>query len=58
VGRTDAVRLDATTDVDIAAHQAADETQAMQDTANFTRRVRRRLGLSQTEFSRRIEGAI
>jgi len=54
----DAVRLDATTDVDIAAHQAADETQAMQDTANFTRRVRRRLGLSQTEFSRRIEGAI
>jgi len=26
VGRMDAVRLDATTDVDIAAHQAADET--------------------------------
>ncbi len=54
-GQVDAVRLDATTEVDIAAHQAADETQAMQDAAKFARRVRRRLGLSQTEFSRRID---
>ena len=55
VGRIDPLRVDATTEQDIAAHQAADEADAVQDAARFARRVRKRLGLSQVEFSRRIE---
>lgn len=58
VGRIDPARVDATTKVDIAAHQAADEADALQDTAKFTRRVRKRLGLSQAEFSQRIEVSV
>lgn len=54
-GRIDPVRLDATTETDMAAQQAADEMDALQDAAKFTRRVRKRLGLSQAEFSQRIE---
>lgn len=55
VGRIDSARVDATTEQDIATHQAADEAEALQDAAKFARRVRRRLGLSQAEFSQRIE---
>lgn len=55
VGRIDPARVDATTGEDIAAQQAADEVGAMQDAAKFARRVRKRLGLSQAEFSRRID---
>jgi putative transcriptional regulator len=54
-GRIDPVRVDATTECDIAAQHAQDETEAMQDAARFARRVRQRLGLSQVEFSRRID---
>ena len=54
-GRIDAAHVEATTEEDIAAHQAADEAGAVQDAAKFARRVRKRLGLSQLEFSRRIE---
>ena len=53
--RIEAARVDATTEENLAAQKAADESQAMQDAAKFARRVRRRLGLSQTEFSRRID---
>ncbi len=54
-GRIDAGRVDASTDQDIAAQVRADEVQAMHDAAKFTRRVRTRLGLSQAEFSHRID---
>jgi len=54
-GRIDHVRVDATTEHDIVAQQAQDETEAMQDAARFARRVRQRLGMSQLEFSRRID---
>lgn len=54
-GRINPARVDATTDQDIAAHAQADEAQAMLDAAKFTRRVRTRLGLSQSEFSHRID---
>lgn len=54
-GRLDAARVDATTDADIAAQLAVDEAQAMQDAAQFARRVRRRLGLSQAELAARIQ---
>lgn len=53
-GRIDTGRLDATTEADIAVQQNDDEAAALQDAAKFTRRVRRRLGLSQVEFSHRI----
>ena len=54
-GRIDPERVDATTEQDIAAQQTQDEAEAMQDAARFARRVRLRLGLSQAEFSRRID---
>ncbi|WP_394753618.1 helix-turn-helix domain-containing protein [Crenothrix sp.] len=54
-GRIDPERLNATSEQDIAAHQHIDETIALLDAAQFARRVRKRLGLSQTEFSHRIE---
>ena len=52
VGRIDPARVDATTS---PSTQAADEVGAMQDAAKFARRVRKRLGLSQAEFSQRID---
>lgn len=55
LGRIDIARFDATTEEDIAKQEAADEAEAMQDAAKYARRVRRRLGLSQAEFSHRIE---
>jgi len=55
VGRVDFNRLDATTEQDIAAQQHMDEADAMLDAAKFARRVRKRLGLSQTEFSHQID---
>lgn len=54
-GRVDRRRLDATTESDLAAQQAEDDAEAMQDAARFVRRVRRRLGLTQQEFARRID---
>jgi len=54
-GRIDAARLDTTSEEDIAAQQRADDAEAMQDAAKYARRVRKRLGLSQVEFSHRID---
>jgi len=57
-GRIDAARVDATTEDDIAVQQAADEAEAMLDAAKFARRVRKRLGLSQAEFSKCIDVSV
>ncbi len=54
-GRIDFARVDATTEEEIAAHEAADDAAAIQDAAKFARRARRRLGLTQAEFARRID---
>ena len=54
-GRVDHAVLDATTEEDIAQHARDDDAEAMQDMARFARRVRRRLGLTQVEFARRID---
>ena len=54
-GRIDPARVDATTEAEIAAQDREDEAEAMRDMARYARRVRRRLGLSQTEFARRID---
>ena len=50
-----AVRVDATTEAEIALQQQVDEEEAMQDMGQYARRVRWRLGLSQTELARRID---
>ncbi|MDO9600100.1 MAG: helix-turn-helix domain-containing protein [Azoarcus sp.] len=54
-GRIDATRVDSTTETEIAAQEAADVALALQDAGKFARRVRKRLGLSQAEFSARID---
>ena len=54
-GRIDPARVDGTTETEIAAQEREDEAEALQDMARYTRRVRRRMGLSQTELARRID---
>lgn len=54
-GRVDRLRLDATAEAELAIQQAEDDAEAMQDAARYVRRVRRRLGLTQHEFARRID---
>ena len=56
-GRIDPARVDATTEAEVAAQEREDEDEdeAMQDMARYARRVRRRLGLTQTELARRID---
>lgn len=58
VGRIDPDRVDATTETDIARQQLEDDAEAIQAEARFARRVRRRLGLSQAEFARRIDVSV
>lgn len=57
-GWVDGARVDATTEEDIARHIAEDDAEALQEAARFARRVRRRLGLTQAEFSQRINVSI
>ena len=52
--RSDWSRVDATTEAEIAAQIAEDDAEAAKDAAAWARRVRRRIGLSQSEFARRI----
>ena len=54
-GRINRRLLDASTERDIKMQQQADDAEALQDAAKFARRVRKRLGLTQSEFSRRID---
>jgi putative transcriptional regulator len=52
--RTDWARVDATTEAEIERQAAFDDAEAAKDAAAWVRRVRRRAGLSQAEFARRI----
>ncbi len=54
-GRIDPAVVDATTEAEITLQEREDEAEALQDMARFTRRIRRRMGLSQTELARRID---
>ena len=54
-GRVDYEVLDGTTERDLALQQREDEDEATRDMARFARRVRKRLGLTQREFARRID---
>jgi len=53
-GWIDPAGVDASTEKDLARQAAEDDTDARRDAARYARRVRRRLGLSQVEFSERI----
>ncbi|WP_245903662.1 helix-turn-helix domain-containing protein [Humitalea rosea] len=53
-GRIDPRRVDATTETDIQRHAAEDDAASAQDAAAYTRRVRRRTGLTQAAFAARI----
>src|SRR5579864_8151940 len=52
--RTDWAQVDATTEAEIERQAGSDDTEAAKDAAAWVRRVRRRAGLSQAEFARRI----
>lgn len=52
--RTDWARVDEATDAEIERQAASDDAEAAKDAAAWVRRVRRRAGLSQAEFARRI----
>jgi putative transcriptional regulator len=47
--------LDATSEHLIKLHERQDDLEAMQDAAKYAKGVRERIGLSQLEFSNRIE---
>jgi putative transcriptional regulator len=55
LGRIDAKRVDATSEREIASHIEQDLDLSKSDAAKFAKRVRIRLGLSQAEFSQRID---
>jgi len=53
-GRINKKLLDATTEFDIARHKKIDDDLALRDAAKYAARVRKKMGLSQQEFSRKI----
>jgi len=54
-GKIDVSKLDSTNEAAIKAQMSIDDADALKDVAKFARRVRKRLGLSQAEFSKRID---
>ena len=52
--RIDWARVDVTTEAEIERQAASDDAEAAKDAAAWVRRVRRRAGLSQAEFARRL----
>ena len=57
-GKANLALLDATSEKDIARQQREDGIEASMDAAKFARRVRRRIGLTQSEFSQKIDVSI
>ncbi len=51
--RTDWSAVDATSEAEIERHAREDEVDSMRDAAAWAREVRRRVGLTQADFSRR-----
>jgi len=54
IGQIDHERLDRTTEVEIEQQIAEDDAQARKDAAAYTRRVRKRTGMTQVMFAARI----
>ena len=53
-GRINQKLIDATTEIDIARHKKSDDAMAMRDAGKYAARVRKKMGLSQLEFSQKI----
>ena len=58
IGRVNLVRIDTTTDKEIALQQAINDAEIMEEIAKFVRRVRSRLGVSRVKFSRLINVSV
>ncbi|MDE0309510.1 MAG: helix-turn-helix domain-containing protein [Acidiferrobacterales bacterium] len=54
-GQIDFAMVDATTEAQITLQEQEDEIEDLQNMARYTRRIRRRMGLSQIEMARRID---
>lgn len=54
-GRVNVSKLEGTSEADLEAQQRLDDEASAHDAAAFAQRVRKRLGLTQLEFSRRID---
>lgn len=54
-GRVDYKKLDSTTEQDLGRQQQQDDAESMASAAEFVKQVRQQLGLTQVEFSERIE---
>jgi putative transcriptional regulator len=54
VPEVDWARVDATTEEEIATQIAEDDRESIRDAAAYARRVRRKVGLSQVAFAKRI----
>ena len=54
-GRVNMRKLEGTSEADLKTQKHIDEAAAANDAALFAQRVRKRLGLTQLEFSRRID---
>ena len=57
-GRVNVRKLEGTSEAGLKAQQKNDDAAAAHDAALFAQRVRKRLGLTQLEFSRRIDGSL
>ena len=57
-GTADFKKIDATSDKDIADQQRFDDEQEIMEVAQFARRVRKSVGMSQSEFSKSIEVSV
>ena len=58
IERVNLVRIDTTTDKEIALQQAINDAETMEEMTKFVRRVRSRLGISWVEFSRLINVSV
>ena len=54
-GRVNLRKLEGASEADLEAQQRLDDAASAHDAAAFAQRVRKRLGLTQLEFSRRID---
>ena len=57
-GRIDAGRVDNTSEEEILAQEQVDDAEALREAGQDIRAIRRRLGLSQSEFSRCIDVSV
>ena len=54
-GRIDVERVEATTEADIRRHISEDELTALGDAGEYTRKIRKRLGLTQVQLAAKLD---